>query len=357
MVFFNQIENSRSTHVCYSAGLALSTKLLHGQHMKIFITGATGFIGSHLVKMLDGSGHRLYCLVRKTSNTSYLKNLDVELVIGDVTEQNSMFEAVKKCDWIINLANRYTYWEPDKSIYRKVNVDGTRNVMECALEAGISKIVHISTLGIYGKPADFPFNEDSPVGQERFSEYFKTKYEGDLIAWEMFKTKNLPLVMIYPVAVLGPGDPKTTGQYIRRLINRQMPARVFEDKIFTFVHVKDVATAIIKAAEKENNLGEKYIIGNSRLTFGEVNRMVSEISGVALPKMCLPDFMVAINARLLTWLADLIKKPPLWMLSVDQIKVMKEGAAADGTKAEKELGITYAPIRQAIEDAIASFRQ
>jgi dihydroflavonol-4-reductase len=324
--------------------------------MKTFITGATGFIGTHLVKRLAQTEHELCCLVRKTSDVRGLKELGVAIITGDVTDKDCLLEGMRGCDWVVNLANIYTFWEPDKQIYTDVNVGGTRNVMECALETGVPKVVHISTCGIYGKPEDCPFTEESPVGPVRFSEYFRTKYEGDLIAWELYEKKELPLVMVYPVAVLGPGDPKTTGEYIQDLMRRRMPARVFEDSILTFVHVRDVAEAIVRALEKEGNLGEKYLVGKHQLSFREINHMISEISGVSLPKFALPDWMVVVNATLLTGLANLVKKPPILKMAKDKIMTMKEGFVIDGSKVERELGITYTPVRVAIEEAIASYQ-
>ena len=325
--------------------------------MKTFITGATGFIGTHLAKTLAQTEHELRCLVRKTSDVHTLKELGIPLIMGDVTDKDSVLEGMKGCDWVVNLANIYTFWEPDKQVYTDVNVGGTRNVMECALETGVSKIVHVSTGGIYGKPEECPFTEDCPVGPVRFSEYFRTKYEGDLIAWELYEKKRLPLVMVYPGAVLGPGDPKTTGEYIQDLIYRRMPARVFEDSILTWVHVRDVAEAIARALEKEDNLGQKYLVGKHQLSLREINEMISEISGVALPKLALPCWMVVANATLLTALANLIKKPPILKMAKDKITTMKEGFVIDGSKAESELGITYTPVRVALEEAIASYQR
>jgi len=297
----------------------------------------------------------LRCLARKTSDTSALKEVGAEIITGDLTDKESLREGMKGCDWVINIAAVYKFWVPDKRIYRDINVTGTQNVMECALEAGVAKVVHVSTGGIYGKPRDYPFSEESPVGPVRFSEYFQTKYEGDLIAWEVHKSKGLPLVMIYPCAVLGAGDPKTTGQYIKDILYRRMPATVLHDSILTWVYVKDVAEAIVRAAEKENNSGEKYLIGKHQLSIKEINNLISEISGVPLPKLSLPDFIVSLNAKFLTILANLIKKPPLWGMSVDQIKTMKEGFVVDGSKAERELGIRYTPVREALKEAVASF--
>ena len=324
--------------------------------MKIFITGGTGFIGNHLVRRLSETDHQVTCLVRRSSNTTALERLKVACIDGDVTDSGSLRAAIKGHDCVINLANIYSFWEPDPRVYQRVNVDGTRNVMESALEAGVSKVVHISTGGIYGKPKEAPFTEESEVGPVRFSEYFRSKYEGDQIAWELHYDTGLPLVMVYPMGVLGPDDPKTTGQYIRRILRRRLPARVLEDSIFTFVHVKDVAEIIYRAVMKANNIGEKYFAGKFQHTFGEINRMVSEISGVRLPLLRLPDFSVIPNAWLLTKVADIIKRPPIWGMAIDQIRVMKEGVRADGSKAERELAIEYTPIRDAVEEAIASYQ-
>ncbi|MFQ5906996.1 MAG: NAD-dependent epimerase/dehydratase family protein [bacterium] len=325
--------------------------------MKTFITGATGFIGTHLAERLAPTEHELYCLVRKTSDVSRLRKLGVTLITGDVTDKDSLLEGMRGCHWVINLANVYSFWEPNRQVYTDVNVGGTRNVMEAALETGVSKVVHVTTSVVYGRPADDPFTEESAVGPVRFSEYARTKYAGTLAAWDLYEKKGLPLVMIYPGAVVGPDDPKPTGQYIMDLMNRRLPAVVFQDSVLTFVHVRDVAEAIVRALEKDDNIGEKYLVGKHQLSFREVNQMISEISGVPAPKIRLPDAMVMLNAALLTWLADLTKKAPMWGMSRDQMRTMKEGLRFDGSKAERELGITYTPIHIAIEEAIASYRE
>ncbi len=152
--------------------------------MKIFITGATGFIGKLLVDRLARTEHEMYCLVRATSQADTLKELGAELIEGDVTNKSSIIQGMSGCDWVVHLANLYSFWEPDKRLYSNVNIEGTQNVMECALETGVTKVMHISTALIYGKPADQPFTEESAVGPIRFSTYAQTKYEGDLI-WQV----------------------------------------------------------------------------------------------------------------------------------------------------------------------------
>jgi len=324
--------------------------------MRIFITGATGFIGSHVAKRLAQSKHELHCLVRERSDVTALRDLGAALFPGDVTDKESVLRGMEGCNSVVNLAGLYFFWVAERRRYAATNVEGVRNVMESVLETGASKVVHVSTVGTYGKPADVPFTEESVIGPVRFSEYFQTKYEGDLVAWDLYKNRKLPLVMIYPAAVVGPDDPKASGKYINELIHRRLPARVLEHSVLTFVHVEDVAEAIVRALGKENNIGAKYFVGKERLSFGEINAMISELSGVSLPKMRLPDSLVMLNATLLTWLAGICKRPPPWGMSVDQIRTMKEGFRVDGRKVEKELCLEYTPVRVALQEAIASYR-
>jgi dihydroflavonol-4-reductase len=323
--------------------------------VRVFVTGATGFIGSHTAGRLAKGGHELSCLVRRTSHTERLTKLGAALAFGDVTDRTSVLEGMKGCDWVVNIAAAYSFWLPRKRTYAEVNIGGTRNVMECGQETGVKGVVHISTAAIYGKPEERPVKEDTAPGPVRFSEYAQTKYEGDLIAWELSKTKGLPLVVVYPGGVLGPDDLKPSGEYIQNLINRRLPATVFENVPFPWVHVRDVAEVIVRAAEKEGNIREKYLVVAENLTFGQINQMISEISGVALPRLRMPDWLAMANAALLTLMADIVKKPPPWGMALDQMRTMKEGAEVDGSKAERELGITYTPIRIALEEAIASY--
>ncbi len=325
--------------------------------MRVFVTGGTGFVGKPTVERLVEGGHEVRCLVRRTGRTGELGALGCELTYGDVIDKASVLAGMRDCEWVVNLANVYSFWEPDRSIYRKVNVEGTRNVMEAALETGVSKVAHVSTLVVWGNTPDAPFNEESPLGTKRFTEYARSKYEGDEVVWELYRQKGLPVVILYPGAVLGAGDPKSTGQYVRDLIERRVPGKVFEDSAFTFVHVEDVAEAIVRALEKDSNLGEKYLIGKHTLTMGEVTRMVCEISGVPLPKRRLPGPVVMAVAALMTKVADLTGRPPLSGMSTDQMRNIRAGAVFDGGKSERELGITYTPISEAVGEEVASHRR
>ena len=322
--------------------------------MKIFITGGTGFIGTHLVKCLAQTDHELVCLARRTSDVSTLQEVGATIVTGDVTDKGSLLAGMQGCNWVVNLANLFLFWVRDEQVYTEVNVKGTQNVMESALETGIAKVVHVSSAAVWGK-TDWPISEETPMGVQRASQYARTKYEGDRITWRLHEERGLPLVMVYPAAVIGADDPKATGRYVQNLVRHRMPAQVLTNAPFSFVYVGDVCAAILRALEKEGNIGEKYLVSGANLTFGEINRLVSDVAGVRLPMLHLPDAVTAFNARFLTAVANLTKRPPWLDLSVDQVSLMKQGFVIDGRKAERELGLRYTPIRRALEEAITSF--
>jgi dihydroflavonol-4-reductase len=324
--------------------------------MKIFVTGGTGFIGRQFIRRLSQTGHEALCLVRETSDVRGLQEAGAGMVRGDVTDKNSIIKGMKGCEWVVNLANLYEFWVPDRRAYHDVNVTGTKKVMEAAIEIGISKIVHVSTMAVYGD-ATWPVTEASEMGSRCFSEYARTKREGDLVVWDLYRQGRLPVVMVYPGGVVGSDDPKASGRYIRNLLRGKMPAQVFTGSVFPWVHVADVAESILGALETDGNIGEKYFLVAENLTFGEINGMLSEISGMKLPAMKMPDALTMIMARFFTWIADLRGKPPVLDMSTDQMRLMKEGLRVDGSKAARELGLTYTPIRSALEAVVKEMEQ
>ena len=321
--------------------------------MRVFITGGTGFVGSRVVELLSDTPHEISCLVRDPTKAQAARDAGADIIVGDLTDKASLLEGMRGCDWVASIANLLEFWVPDRSVYKKVNVDGTRNVLEAALETGISKVVHVSTVAVYGD-AEWPISEDSAPGPKVVGEYMCSKRAGDDVAWELYKTRRLPLVMVYPGGVIGPHDPKAAGRYIRDVVNGVMPAQVVTRSVFPWVHVRDVASGIVKALEKDGNIGERYFLVAENLTFGEINRTLAEISGVRLPRLTMPDWMAVFSARCATAIADLSKRPPMLNLAADQIRLMKQGFEADGSKATRELGLEYTPIRAAFEEAVRS---
>lgn len=298
--------------------------------MRIFVTGATGFIGAHVAWRLLASGYQLHCLVRETSNTINIKKMGVVLHVGDIRDKLSIIEGMNGCEAVVNLAANVSFRQPDKRIYTEVNVVGTRNVMEAALETGISKIIHVGSAAIYGEPIDCPFREDSPVGPHRQSEYTRTKYAGDQVIWDIYNQHGLPLVVVYPGCVVGPDDPNITEQLIMDYIRLKLSEGVPSEGYVTVVHVADVAEAIVRALEKNDNIGEKYLIGKHHLSYQDLNRLLQESCGVELLEAPLPHCVVWITAAFLAGTRMVF----------------------DGSKAERELGLAYTPLSTAINDTM-----
>ncbi|KAA3653841.1 MAG: NAD-dependent epimerase/dehydratase family protein [Chloroflexi bacterium] len=325
--------------------------------MKVFITGGTGFIGRHLIRRMAQTDHELRCLARPSSDIAHFEELGVEIVYGDVTDKPSIVAAMQGCDWVIDLANIYEFWLPDPSLFAKVNIEGTQNLMEAALETDVMKVVHVSTALVYGKPKDTPFTEESKPGPVQFSEYARTKQKGEEFAWKLHEENDLPLVSIYPVGVLGLGDTKATSQVVRNLVQRRMPATAYNNSTVVLVHVKDVVEGIVRAIEKDGNIGERYILGKEQITLKDYYKMVCEIADVPLPFLALPGWMAMSTAHMLTALSRITKRPPWLGMNVDQMRSFKTGYLCDGSKAEKELGITYTPIRVGLEEEVMAIKQ
>jgi dihydroflavonol-4-reductase len=159
---------------------------------------------------------------------------------------------------------------------------------------------------------------------------------------------------MYPGVVLGAGDPRLTGRYIKRFVSGRLSRVPYTEPIHTYVYVGDVAEAIVLALEKEDNSGEKYLVGKHRLSIQELNQLISEISGTALPAKA-PGAVTILTSTLATWAADLTGKPPR-VPAIDYIKEIRDGCRFDGSKAERELGLAYTPMRDMLEEAIESLK-
>ncbi len=179
--------------------------------MRVFITGATGFIGRHVMARLRQTPHACTCLVRPGSRQDELRAAGARIVEGDILDSDALLAGMQGQDSVVHLAALYSFWERDPRRYDAVNVLGTRCVMESALQAGVSKVILVSTSLVYGVPAERPFREDAPAGRGLLSKYARSKWAGERFAWELHHTRGLPLVVLYPGGVLGVGDVKASG--------------------------------------------------------------------------------------------------------------------------------------------------
>lgn len=325
--------------------------------MRIFLTGGTGFIGQHVARRLLAAGHELRCLARPSSTRrELLRAWGAEIVDGDVTDRAAVAAGLEGCEAVVHLAGLYAMWQPDRPVFERVNLGGTRVVLETALARGVRRVISMSTVAVYGRPPERPFCEDSRPGPRWFSDYARSKAAADRLAWEL-AGRGLDLTAFYPGIVLGPGDDKASGQYIRDLIGRRCPSTIYHHSSNMYVYVGDVALAILRALERPETAGKKYLLGGAALDGSAYARLVSQVSGVALPWFRFPDWLVTAAAYLLTWRANLwTHRPPPWGLAVDAAWTLHNGFVFDGSKAARELGIRYTPIRRALEEAVASYR-
>ena len=323
--------------------------------MKTLITGAAGFVGAAVLRELLKKGHKVKALVRQSSVLDNLKNLDVEIVQGDLKDKDSLKRCLKDCKNLFHVAADYRLWVPKaKEIYEN-NVNGTENLMMQALNLGIEKIVYTSSVAVLGKPIEGDIaDENTPVNiDQMIGHYKKSKFLAEEKVKELYKTRKLPVVIVNPAAPVGPRDikPTPTGKMVLDAAMKKIPA--YLDTGLNIVHVDDVAKGHIQAFNK-GKLGERYILGGENLTLKEMLEIISILCGNKPPKIRLPrkplypiGYVFEIFARLFN-----IKNP---MLTVDMIRMAEKKMFFSSEKAKKELNYKYKSAKNALKDAIQWF--
>ena len=328
--------------------------------MTCFVTGASGFIGANLVHELCARGHRVKALLRANADTRGLAGVEVERVPGDIADRDCLARAMRGCDWCFHVAASYHLWLPDYAPMYAANVDGTRNVLEAAVDAGCSRIVYTSTVGCIGLPraangAVTPTDETQPVSEAEMNNHYKlSKWKAEIIVREL-AAKGVPVVIVNPSAPIGPRDvkPTPTGQVIVDFLNGTLPA--YLDTGLNWVHVRDVAIGHILAAEK-GRIGERYILGHAdgNWTLKEAFAVLGELSGLRAPKMRIPYLVAWIAAQVDEQLSKFTGKPPKAPLA--GVRMAKHKMFFNPAKAIGELGLPQTPPRQALVDAVEWFR-
>jgi dihydroflavonol-4-reductase len=225
----------------------------------ILVTGASGFVGNHVVRALIKRGEAVRILVRKTSNLVWLSDLKLERAIGDLRDRASLAAAVKGCSQLYHVAADYRFDVADPEEVYKSNVEGTRNLLEAAGSAGVGKIVYTSTVGCIGFTKDGNADEDSPVSIDMMiGTYKRTKFQAEQVALEL--SKKLPIVIVNPTAPVGELDakPTPTGDMTVRFLKGKMPFVI--DTGLNLIDVRDCAEGHLLAAEK-GRVGQRYILG------------------------------------------------------------------------------------------------
>jgi dihydroflavonol-4-reductase len=322
--------------------------------MKTLITGASGFLGSAVLRHLLKAGHEVRALLRPGSNRDNLADLELEVVEGDLCDPTSLKKAVLSCENLFHVAADYRLWTPNPDSMYRTNVEGTRILMELAGDAGVKKIVYTSSVATLGIHIDkSPANEDSPVClDDMIGHYKRSKYLAEKEVHNLVASNQLPAIIVNPSTPIGPRDikPTPTGRIIVDCLAGKIPA--FVDTGLNIAHVDDVAWGHLLALEK-GTIGERYILGGEDMS---LKTILAEICNIGLrkpPKLSLPHNLVLPLARLIEICADFTGVEPL--ATVDGIKMAKKHMFFSSEKAKNNLGYQSRSAKEAIADAINWF--
>ncbi len=322
---------------------------------KALVTGGTGFVGRAVVAELLASGRAVRVLARNPQHPA-LSGLEVEIAQGDLKDEGSLQRALRGCTSLFHVAADYRLWVPDPREMYAVNVEGSRSLLTAAAAAGLDRVVYTSTVGTLGNPGrGVPGTEDTPVNlDEMVGHYKRSKFLAEQVALE-FARQGLPVVVVNPSTPVGPWDsrPTPTGQMIVDFLQRRMPA--YLQTGLNLIHVADVARGHL-LAEAKGRIGEKYILGHENLSLSRIFELLADISGLPAPRVKLPYWPVLGLACLNEFWATYVSgRPPRMPLTA--IRMARKFMYFDNTKAVKYLGLTLTPVRVALEDAVAWFKQ
>ncbi len=310
-----------------------------------FVTGASGFIGSHLTKRLLADGIRVAALVRDAAKGRRLEGMGARLVVGDVTDPASYREALGEADVLYHLAGLSRWWTRRRKDYYTVNVTATRRIMEIALDCGIPRVVHMSSLATIRQPGGVLTTESMERRDDFESHYARSKYEGEMEVLRLHAERGLQAVVVNPGVVIGPCDLKTFGRLIIDYANGRLEAVPFPDTIVPLVYIDDVVESLL-AASVRGRPGERYIVVGDNITIRDVMRMLEELTGVPPPPRDASPLLLKAAALIGEAVAALGGPRP--RLPLDAVRAMEIGAAGSSEKATTELGIAFTPLREAL---------
>jgi dihydroflavonol-4-reductase len=323
--------------------------------MTTLVTGATGFVGSAVARVLAARGHSLRLLSRPSSDRRNLTGLEAEVVTGDLTDPESLVRAAAGCRYVVHVAADYRIWVPNPDAMLRANVDGAVAMMRAAAQAGAERIIHCSSVAALGQIGDgTPANEDTPTDQADFVGIYKrSKYLAERAVLELARSESLPVVVVNPAAPVGPRDikPTPTGKMILDAAAGRVPAYI--DTGLNIVHVDDVAEGHALALEK-GRIGERYVLGGENLLLKEVLTLVASVVHRRPPSVRLPEAVVWPAAFIMEKLAGITGIAPV--MTRDHLKMARKKMYYSSAKAMKELGYRPRPARLAVEDAVAWFR-
>lgn len=322
--------------------------------MKVLVTGATGFVGSAVLRRLASAGGEVRVLARPSSDRRNLEGVDCEVVEGDLSDPGSLRPAVAGCEALYHVAADYRLWVPNPESLHRVNVEGTVALLRVATEAGVSRIVYTSSVATLGLTGDrTPSDETTPSSLDKMvGQYKRSKYLAEDAVRRLIEKDGYPVVIVNPSAPIGPRDikPTPTGRMILDAAAGRMPAYV--DTGLNVVHVDDVAEGHLLAFEK-GEVGERYILGGEDMTLQDIFAVVADRTGRRPPRVKLPHNLVMPVAYCMEAAARVTGKEP--RVTTDGVRMARKHMYFSHEKARRALGYRPRPAAQAIRDAIEWF--
>ena len=318
--------------------------------MRYAITGATGFVGGVLARQLRDAGHEVAALVRDPARAGTLRDLGVELVPGDLDDTAALDTLCAGADGLFHVAGWYKLGQRDPSVGQTVNVAGTRNALTAAQRNGVAKVVYTSTLAVNSDTEEQVPDEDYRFTGEHLSVYDRTKAEAHDIALELFRD-GLPVVIVQPGLVYGPGDTAQTGGFIAAVAAGKRPP-VPDAGGVCWAHVEDVARGHVLAMEK-GVAGESYMLAGPRATLAAGLEQVATIAGTKGP-LLLPAAMVRFSAALMQVVGRVVPLPPGY--AAETLRASLATYYGTAAKAERDLGWSARPLEDGLRDTVAALR-
>jgi len=320
--------------------------------MKILVTGATGFVGHHLAKRLKKEGYNLRILKEKNQSLGFLKNLELEIIEGDIRNFEDVKKAVKGCDVVFHLAGIVSYWRKLQKLQYEVNVLGTKNIVKACLEYKIKRLIHVSSTAAVGYEKNKLANEETSFNLFPLRvNYCNTKFLGEV---EVLRgiAKGLDAVIVCPGSIYGEGD-------LRRIKSDMIFNFKFPFSLFYMqggvgvVDIKDVVEGLLKAWKKGKR-GERYILVGENLSFYEIRKMIAKALGKKPPKICLSGFFLYFLSYLFLLFSFISGKKP--RLTPEMVRFHKLYLYFSNEKAKKELGIKFTPFEETIKRAVKWYK-
>jgi len=306
-----------------------------------FLTGGTGFVGSHIAERLRGQGHTVRCLARSNSDTAFLKSLSCEIVPGDLTDKETLARAVDGADYVIHSAAKVGDWGPVEE-YRQVNVEGLRNLLDACVGKPLKRFVHVSSLGVYEARHHYGTDEREPLPESHIDGYTQSKVETEKLALTYFHQKAVPITVVRPGFIYGPRDRNVLPRLIERLKKGSIIYIARGKYALNTTYVGNLVDAILLACENPAALGEVFNITDgefvSKRKFFE---SIADGMGIPRPKRNIPLFLARFLAR---WRENVFRRknkphPPL----ITQVALKFAGLNLDFSIAKARTQLGFAP--------------